>query len=100
MGFSVTGESGSADIGKYFRRIAGKQEPGDSVGNLTWAGFDMDLVFGRLNQTLTISGKQVLYSVLRTPSFSRESLKEGKRSLTVSSGIKTCMNGPRKPYQS
>lgn len=36
----------------------------------------MELVFGRLNQTLTVPGEQILYSLLRTPPFSREPLED------------------------
>lgn len=39
----------------------------------------MDLIYGRLNQTLTIPGEQVLYRLLRTPAFSREPLEERSR---------------------
>jgi hypothetical protein len=36
----------------------------------------MDLIYGRLNQTLTIPGEQVLYALLRTPVFSHKPLEE------------------------
>jgi DNA mismatch repair ATPase MutS len=36
----------------------------------------MDLIYSRLNQTLTIPGEQVLYALLRRPIFSRKPLEE------------------------
>ena len=46
------------------------------VDDRTWNDLDMDLIYGRLNQSLTIPGKQILYSLLRTPQYSRKPLKE------------------------
>jgi DNA mismatch repair ATPase MutS len=36
----------------------------------------MDLIYSRMNQTLTVPGEQVLYALLRTPAFSRKPLEE------------------------
>jgi hypothetical protein len=75
-GVSETCETDSAEISKYFRKTAAIREPKYMVDDRTWADLDMDLVYGRLNQTLTIPGEQVLYALLRTPRFSRKPLEE------------------------
>lgn len=85
-GVSQTCETDSAEISKYFRKTAAVQEPSHIVDDRTWADLDMDLVYGRLNQTLTVPGEQVLYAVLRTPHFTRKPLEE--RSEVISGFIK------------
>jgi DNA mismatch repair ATPase MutS len=73
-----TQETDSAEIGKYFKRIApiGEQEHKYIVDDRTWNDLDMDLIYGRLNQTLTVPGEQMLYALLRTPKYSRKPLEE------------------------
>jgi hypothetical protein len=71
-----TCEPVSADISKFFRKTTEVLKPKFIVDDRTWADLDMDLVYGRLNQTLTIPGEQVLYALLRTPQYSRKPLEE------------------------
>lgn len=78
-GISETREVESAEISKYLRKTAAIQESRYSVDDRTWADLDMDPIYGRLNQTLTIPGEQILYSLLRTPAFSRKLLEERSR---------------------
>jgi hypothetical protein len=75
-GACKTRETDSAEISKYFNKIAPAREAKYLVDDRTWADLDMDLIYGRLNQTLTIPGEQVLYTLLRTPLFSRKPLEE------------------------
>jgi hypothetical protein len=75
-GTSETCETYSAEISKYFKRTAAIREPKYIVDDRTWTDLDMDVVYSRLNQTLTIPGEQVLYALLRTPVFSRMPLEQ------------------------
>ena len=75
-GLSEPGEPSPAEISEYFRKVVVLRAPKHIVDDRTWSDLDMDLVFGRLNQTLTIPGEQALYSLLRTPPLSREPLED------------------------
>ena len=75
-------ETYSSDIGKYFRKLAGIGEPKYRVDDRTWDDLDMDIIFGQLNQTLTIPGEQVLYASLRLPLFSEKPLDERSRMIS------------------
>ena len=75
-GISETHEIDSAEISKYFRRSAAVRESKYVVDDRTWTDLDMDLIYSRLDQTLTIPGEQVLYALLRTPAFSQKPLEE------------------------
>lgn len=75
-GISETHETDSAEISKYFRKTTAIRESKCVVDDRTWTDLDMDLIYGRMNQTLTIPGEQVLYALLRTPAFSRKPLEE------------------------
>lgn len=75
-GVSETHEIESAKISKYFRITTAIQESKYVVDDRTWSDLDMDLVYSRLNQTLTIPGEQLVYALLRTPAFSRKPLEE------------------------
>ena len=71
-----TQEIDSAEISKYFKKTAALRESKYLVDERTWTDLDMDLIYSRLNQTLTIPGEQVLYALLKTPAFSRKPLEE------------------------
>ena len=43
------------------------QADGDVIDDRTWADLTMDSVFARLDRTITLSGIQSLYQMLRTP---------------------------------
>lgn len=85
-GISETHETDSAEISKYFRKTAAIRESKYVVDDRTWTDLDMDLIYSRMNQTLTIPGEQVLYALLRTPAFSRKPLEE--RSEVINGFIK------------
>jgi len=61
-----------------FLRIPGYYEnhrrPGQ-IDDITWDDLSMDQVFMRLNYTISSSGEEVLYHMLRTPMQSREELQ-------------------------
>lgn len=75
-GSSEPTEINPAEIGNYFGHAASSQGSKQIVDDRTWADLDMDLVFSRINHTLTVPGEQVLYALLRTPVFSRKPLVE------------------------
>lgn len=85
-GISETHETDSAEISKYFRKTTAIRESKCVVDDRTWTDLDMDLIYSRMNQTLTIPGEQVLYALLRTPAFSRKPLEE--RSEVINGFIK------------
>ncbi|MDE5951520.1 MAG: hypothetical protein K2H12_08070, partial [Acetatifactor sp.] len=61
-----------------FVRIPGYYEhhrqPGQ-IDDITWDDLSMDQVFMRLNYTISSSGEEVLYHMLRTPAKSMEELE-------------------------
>ncbi len=63
-------------ISHHFLR---KEHSGFSVDDTTWNDLDMDTIFMLLNHTWSCVGESYLYSMLRTPSFSEEELKERER---------------------
>ncbi|MGB7296512.1 MAG: BREX-3 system P-loop-containing protein BrxF [Candidatus Aminicenantales bacterium] len=75
-GVCETRETDLSQISEYFRKLAATREQKYVVDDRTWNDLDMDIIYGRLNQTLTIPGKQVLYALLRKPLFSQKSLEE------------------------
>jgi hypothetical protein len=72
-------ETASSEVGKYFRKLAAIRDSKYTVDDRTWNDLDMDVIFGQLNQTLTIPGEQVLYALLRQPLFSQKPLEERSR---------------------
>jgi hypothetical protein len=66
----------SADVSRYFRETAAVGDSKCVVDDRTWSDLDMDLIYSRLNQTLTIPGEQQLYALLRKPAFSNRPLQE------------------------
>jgi len=72
-------ETDQSEISKYFKKLAALQGPKYQVDDRTWNDLDMDIVYGQLNQTLTIPGEQVLYASLRQPLFSEKPLEERSR---------------------
>ena len=68
-----------------FVRIPGyyehHREPGQ-IDDITWDDLSMDQVFMRLNYTISSSGEEVLYHMLRTPTRSREELEYFDRVVT------------------
>ena len=85
-GVSENRETDSAEISKYFRKTAAIRESKYLIDDRTWTDLDMDLIYSRMNQTLTIPGEQVLYALLRTPVFAREPLED--RSEVINGFIK------------
>jgi hypothetical protein len=82
-GVRETHETEPYEISKYFRKKAPFRESKYVVDDRTWSDLDMDLVYGRLNQTLTVPGEQVLYDLLRNPHFSQEPLEERSRIISL-----------------
>jgi hypothetical protein len=75
-GVCETRETDSSEISKYFSKSTATREQKYVVDDRTWNDLDMDIIYGRLNQTLTIPGEQLLYALLRKPLFSQKSLEE------------------------
>lgn len=63
-------------IGRYFERT-GREN--DHIDDITWNDLDMDTIFMLLNHTWSCIGESYLYSMLRTPVFSKEKLEERER---------------------
>ncbi len=57
----------SPENARFFEKAESNQVQERSLDARTWADLDMDLVYSRLDRTLTIPGERVLYSLLRTP---------------------------------
>jgi hypothetical protein len=72
-------ETDSSEISKYFKKITAIRDSKYKVDDRTWNDLDMDVIYGKLNQTLTIPGQQVLYALLRHPLFSQIPLEERSR---------------------
>ncbi len=49
------------------------------IDDITWNDLGMDDLFAALNHTLSSAGEEVLYSLLRTPCFNEEELRERDR---------------------
>lgn len=65
-----------AAIGRYYEL---KKKDGFTVDDITWNDLDMDTIFMLLNHTWSCIGESYLYSMLRTPSFSKEELEQRNR---------------------
>jgi len=51
----------------------------DVLDDRTWSDLDMDLVFSRVDRTLSAPGEQILYSLLRRPLLNSSGLEERRR---------------------
>ncbi len=61
-----------------FLRIPGfyeKHPKGFQIDDITWNDLGMDTIFTRVNYTLSSTGEEYLYYMLRTPQFEEKSLK-------------------------
>lgn len=63
-------------ISHYFQRT---KKDVFCIDDITWNDLDMDTIFMLLNHTWSSVGESYLYAMLRTPSFSKEELKERDR---------------------
>lgn len=70
-------------ITHYFQR---KSKKGFYIDDITWNDLDMDTIFMLLNQTYSCVGESYLYSLLRTPSFSKEELQRRERLIQYFAG--------------
>jgi len=61
----------------YFKRNRDRKE--SVIDDITWNDLEMDTIFMLINQTHSSIGEAYLYSMLRTPEFSEEKLKERDR---------------------
>jgi len=55
----------------------------EAVDDITWNDFDMDGIFGVLNNTYSSIGEERLYSVLRVPEYSEEILKKRDKNADI-----------------
>lgn len=63
-------------IGRYFERMGREKR---HIDDITWNDLDMDTIFMLLNHTWSCIGESYLYSMLRTPVFSKDELQERER---------------------
>jgi len=61
-------------------RMTPKDRSGEAVlDDRTWSDLDMNLVFSRVDRTLSAPGEQILYSLLRRPLLNSQGLEERRR---------------------
>ena len=63
-----------------------REEDRFTVDDITWNDLDMDSIFITINHCFSSVGEEKLYSMLRTPVFSREELSERERLIRAFSG--------------
>lgn len=61
-------------ISRYFRRKSKTKE--FVIDDITWNDLDMDRIYMLVNQTVSSPGEDVLYSMMRTPLFTEEEIRE------------------------
>ena len=71
-------------ISHYYKSGKYKYE----IDDITWNDLDMDSVFKAMNNTHSCLGAEVLYKMLRVPSFEQEVLEERNRLVNYMSGHK------------
>jgi DNA mismatch repair ATPase MutS len=59
------------------------EDHADVLDDRTWSDLDMDLIYDRLDRTLTSPGEQILYSILRRPLFETRGLEERNRWISL-----------------
>ncbi|MBQ1377479.1 MAG: hypothetical protein IIY77_05865, partial [Lachnospiraceae bacterium] len=67
-------------IRTYYEKI--RQDGDFCIDDITWNDLDMDAIFAAMNHTFSSAGEEVLYDILRRPSFSRAELAERDRVIT------------------
>ncbi|MCG2814954.1 MAG: hypothetical protein L6425_03305 [Candidatus Aminicenantes bacterium] len=67
------------EIPFYFRMIPNNRSGETVLDDRTWSDLDMDLVFSRVDRTLSVPGEQILYSFLRRPLLNFQGLEERHR---------------------
>lgn len=63
----------------YFHGLANDQDAAKSIDDRTWSDLEMDLVFCRLDRSLTPLGTQYLYAVLRQSNVCHANAQENER---------------------
>jgi hypothetical protein len=61
-------------ISSYFVNQCRETPLAFHIDDITWRDLDMDEIFARLNQTVSTSGEECLYKLLREPCFNRSAL--------------------------
>ncbi|MBR6767690.1 MAG: hypothetical protein IKM02_07045 [Clostridia bacterium] len=63
------------DIARYWRKYSETLPEGRKVDDITWNDLDMDRVFQSMNHTMSITGSEVLYAMMRDTGCSSDVLK-------------------------
>lgn len=58
-----------------------REKPYFTIDDITWSDLDMDIVFSKLDHTMSLPGMQYLYHVLRVPAFKESFIR--KRTNTI-----------------
>jgi len=67
------------EIGLHFRMTTNEKTTWDLLDDRTWDDLDMNLIYSRIDRTLSVPGEQVLYTILRRPLFDAQGLLERDR---------------------
>lgn len=78
----------SRDIKRDFSNIRGlfdflskKVKPHFTIDDITWSDLDMDIVFSKVDHTMSYPGMQYLYHILRNPFFEESFLKRRSKAI-------------------
>lgn len=64
---------------RAFQQLRGAAVPENALDENTWTDLNMDLVYARLDRTLTLPGEALLYTLLRCPETEEAALLERNR---------------------
>ncbi|MBN1939223.1 MAG: hypothetical protein JW843_06535 [Candidatus Aminicenantes bacterium] len=70
------------EIDGHFRLTRDDLKRDDALDDRTWSDLDMDAVFSQIDRTLTAPGEQILYRLLRRPSFDDRDIEERRSWIT------------------
>src|SRR5690606_30327972 len=54
-----------------------------TIDDITWSDLDMDLVFSKLDHTMSLPGMQYLYHMLRLPVYKEDVLKKRNKTINM-----------------
>lgn len=64
------------EIKELYRSLLNSKEFDVDIDDITWKDLDMDLVFGKIDHTESLPGRQYLYNLLRHPVYNDDFLKK------------------------
>ncbi len=76
-------------VAGYFNNIKKNNDTDFYIDDITWNDLNMDVVYNRINHTMSVCGEQYLYLLLRRPT---KDPKEIKRRIDIISDFSKCIN--------